>query len=50
MVYAYICSVKCSEEYHEYKDVWSTFIDRTELPRERESGNPRDTSAIVVIE
>ena len=33
--------------YHEYKDVWSTPIDGTELPCEREPGNPRDTSAVV---
>ena len=36
--------------YHEYKDVWSTPIDGTELSCEREPGNPRDTLAVVVIE
>ena len=28
--------------YNEYKDVWSTPIDRIELPVEREPGNPRE--------
>ena len=36
--------------YHEYKDVWSTSIDGTELPCEREPGNLRDTLAVAVIE
>ena len=36
--------------YHEYKGVWSVPIDRTELSCEREPGNPRDTSAVVVVE
>ena len=36
--------------YHEYKDVWSAPIDGIELPCEREPGNPRDTSAVAVIE
>ena len=36
--------------YHEYKDVWSAPIDGTKLFCEREPGNPRDTSAVVVVE
>ena len=34
--------------YHEYTDVWSAPIDGTELSCERELGNPRDTSAVVM--
>ena len=37
-------------EYHEYKDVWSATIDRTELSCEREPGNQRDKLAVMVIE
>ena len=37
-------------KYHEYKDIWSAPIDEIELPCEREQGNPRDTSAVAVIE
>ena len=36
--------------YHKYKDVWSAPIDGTELSCEREPGNPRDTSAVAVVE
>ena len=36
--------------YHEYKDIWSAPIDGIELSCEREPGNPRDTSAVAVIE
>ena len=36
--------------YHKYIDVWSARINRVELPFKRELGNPRDTSAIAVIE
>ena len=33
-----------------YKDIWSAPIDGIELSCEREPGNPRDTSAVAVIE
>ena len=36
--------------YHEYKDIWSASINRTELPCKRELGNTRDTSAVAVTE
>ena len=36
--------------YQEYKDVWSAPIDETELSCEREPGNPRDMSAVAVVE
>ena len=39
-----------SRGYHKYKDVWSAPIDEAELPCEREPGNPRNTSAVAVIE
>ena len=36
--------------YHEYKDIWSAPIDCTELSCKREPCNPKDTSAVAVIE
>ena len=46
MVHAFTIS-SVVRGYHEYKDIWSPPIDGTELSCERESGNPRDTSAVV---
>ena len=59
IIYFITCSVKMvrmfvmssvARGYHEYKDVWSASINRTELPCKRELGNTRDTSAVAVTE
>ena len=49
MVYAFVVT-SVVRGYHKHKDVWSTPIDGAELPCEKEHGNPRDTSAVAVIE
>ena len=49
MVHAFAVS-SVVRGYHKYKDVWSALVDGTEIPCEREPGNPRDTSAVAVIE
>ena len=36
--------------YHKYKDIWNAPADGRELPCERELGNPRDMSAVAIIE
>ena len=49
MMHAFVVS-SVVRGYHEYKDIWSAPIDGAELPCKREPGNPRDTSAVAVIE
>ena len=49
MMHAFVVS-SVVRGYHEYKDIWSAPIDGVELPCKREPGNPRDTSAVAVIE